>query len=358
MYKKHGRKRKFRKFHLKTPELEETKLLKIFLILSLISNYIEYNYYIQKRKNYKKAHEPILKIFVMTHKDFINYRYNPAYTIVADDESQLKNKYDLKIIFATKGKLYNMRKAYGEMSKLYYIYQLYKKGTISSKYVGINHYRRYFTFTDNIPNPDEIFKKYDAIIGNPYLKKNGMKFQYCLRHRCENYDEVIDIIKTIKPEYYKMALNVSNEKIVYLNNMFIMKKEDFLKYCEFVYDVLFEFDRRHNFTSDDDVLNYVKKYFKGNEVISHQQRMQGFLIERIANIFYYQNFKKIKTYYYMDFRSKVNKSKNAFNDSYINEEDKPYKAPKRILITFEVNSMLLLFILFFEFIKILKKFLE
>ena len=109
-----------------------------------------------------------------------------------------------------------------------------------------------------------------------------MKFQYCLRHRCENYDEVIDIIKTIKPEYYKMALNVSNEKIVYLNNMFIMKKEDFLRYC-----VLFEFDRRHNFTSDDDVLNYVKKYFKGSEVISHQQRMQGFLIERIANIFYY-----------------------------------------------------------------------
>ena len=62
----------------------------------------------KKGKIKKKPHEPILKIFVMTHKDFINYRYNPAYTIVADDESQLKNKYYLKIIFATNGKLYNL----------------------------------------------------------------------------------------------------------------------------------------------------------------------------------------------------------------------------------------------------------
>ena len=55
-----------------------------------------------------------------------------------------------------------------------------------------------------------------------------MKFQYCLLHRSENYDEIIDIIQNIKPEYYNMALNVSNETTVYLNNMFIMKKEDFL----------------------------------------------------------------------------------------------------------------------------------
>ena len=195
MYKKHGLKRKFRKFNLKNSDSEENNFFKIFLIFSLIFNYFEYNYIIKQRKNYKKEHEPILKIFIITHKDFTNYRYNPAYTIIADDESQLKNKYELKTIFATKGKLYKIKTAYSEMSKIYYIYQLYKKGIISSKYVGINHYRRYFTFTDNIPNPDEIFKKYDAIIGYPYVKKNGMKWQYCFRHRCENFEEIIDIIK-------------------------------------------------------------------------------------------------------------------------------------------------------------------
>ena len=33
----------------------------------------------------------------MTHKDFENFRYNPAYTIVADNKSILKNKYKLKL---------------------------------------------------------------------------------------------------------------------------------------------------------------------------------------------------------------------------------------------------------------------
>ena len=43
MYKKHGLKRKLRKFHLKNPELEENKLLKIILIFSLIFNNFEFN---------------------------------------------------------------------------------------------------------------------------------------------------------------------------------------------------------------------------------------------------------------------------------------------------------------------------
>ena len=60
----------------------------------------------------------------------------------------------------------------------------------------------------------------------------------------------------------------------------------------------------------------------------------------------------------MDFKYKVNKSKNAFFDPYYNEENKTYKAPKSILITFEVNSILSLFILFFIFLKILQNYLK
>ena len=78
------------------------------------------NNYITKFISFKN--ESDLKIFIMTHKDFKNYRYNPSYIIVADDKSQLKEKYNLTVLYADKGYLYNMRKNYGEMSKLYYIY--------------------------------------------------------------------------------------------------------------------------------------------------------------------------------------------------------------------------------------------
>ena len=45
-------------------------------------------------------------------------------TIVADDKSQLKNKYNLNILYAKKSKLYKMKRAYCEMAKIYYIYEL------------------------------------------------------------------------------------------------------------------------------------------------------------------------------------------------------------------------------------------
>ena len=234
----------------------------------------------------------------MTHRDFKNYRYNPVYSIVADDKSQLKKKYNLQIIYANKGRLYNMSRAYSEMSKLYYIYQLYKNQTISSKYIGQNHYRRFFEFTDDIPDLDDIFKNYDVILNKQYEAKSDMKNQYCLCHICENYDELLDIIKSIKPEYYESALNSTKKKHIYIGNLFIMKKKDFYKYCEFMYDILFEFDRRHNFTSDNDLLNYSKLFFNDSYSYYYQSRVESFLSERISNFFFDKNFKRIKVFDY------------------------------------------------------------
>ena len=121
-----------------------------------------------------------------------------------------------------------------------------------------------------------------------------MKNQFCDSHLCKNYDEIIDIIKDIKPEYYESAIKTTNLTNVHLCNLFIMKKSDFFKYCEFIYDVLFEFDRRHNFTSDDDVLNYVKNNTITSNNFFYQSRLQGFLSERLGNMFFFNNFIKIK----------------------------------------------------------------
>ena len=77
-----------------------------------------YYYYLIHDSNNNFQIYSFLKIFIMTHKDFNNYRYNSAYTIVANDQSQLKGKYNLSIIFANKGKLYKLRRAYCEMSLL------------------------------------------------------------------------------------------------------------------------------------------------------------------------------------------------------------------------------------------------
>jgi hypothetical protein len=201
----------------------------------------------------------------------------------------------LIVIYANKGALYQKRIAYGEMSKLYYIYGLYKTGALSSKYIGLNHYRRYFNFLDNIPDLDKIFENYDIILNDKYWFKSNSKNQYCSSTLCQPLEEVINIIKEKKPEYYKTAIESLYAKDGYICNIFIMKKGDFFKYCEFIYDILFEFDKRYNFTSDKDVANYMKKYYPKNLIHFHM-RMQGFLAERLSTIFFTHNFKKIKTF--------------------------------------------------------------
>ena len=96
----------------------DKKILKLLLIIfcfEIDRNYLEYikkNLFINPN-----LPEYILKIFIMAHKDFINYRYNSVYNIVVDDKYQLQNKYNLNIINANQTKLYNMRRAYCEMAK-------------------------------------------------------------------------------------------------------------------------------------------------------------------------------------------------------------------------------------------------
>ena len=285
----------------------------------------------------------LLRVFIMTHKDFKNYRYNRVYTIVADDKTELKEKYNLDIIFANKGKLYNLSRAYSEMSKLYYIYELYKTGTYSSKYVGLNHYRRYFNFTDIIPNLDDIFKYYDVILNSPIIVKGSMKEQFCKFHNCQKYDEILEVIKDIKPEYYKTALKTSKEKKIFICNLFIMKKEDFLKYCEFMYDILFEFDKRNNYTSDEDLLNYSKELYKDKYQQLYQSRLEAFLSERIGNIFYYQNFKKIKTFDFGNYKEINNSEDKSFKKKNIMNNKKLYD---KIIIVIFISHLINIFLLF------------
>ena len=273
---------------------------KIFFIIILIIS-IGYYYYIYNKGKIlflnPKMNENVVKIFITAHKDFKNYRFNPVYNIIVDEKSQLKDNYNLNVLHAEEGKLFNKRKAYCEMEKLYYIYQLYQNGTLSSKYIGFNHYRRYFDFGDNIPDLDYIFNNYDVILNKIWKIKETVREQYCQTHICSKFDQILDIIKVTKPDYYEAALKVSNDNKLYICNLFIMKKEDFYKYCEFMFDILFEFDKRNNFTSDKEVLNYTKTIFYNNiSEANYQSRLEAFLSERISNIFYTKNFRKIKTF--------------------------------------------------------------
>lgn len=241
--------------------------------------------------------KPFLNIFISTHRDFVNHITSPIYKIVCDEKSQLKEEYNLTIIETNKDNIfYPKRKAYSEISKMYYIWKLYKNGDLDSKYVGFNHYRRIFPFKDNIPDLDEMFKYYDAVVKSKYVFGITVREQYYISHIGHFLNDTLDIIKEKFPEYYQYSLSSLEKTYAYFCNVFIMKKKDFIKCGEFVFGVLIELDRRYNLETDEDVRKLIIKEDKETNSslnIDFQSRLESFLSERISIGFYERHFKKV-----------------------------------------------------------------
>jgi hypothetical protein len=238
-----------------------------------------------------------LDIYILTHRDFENNLTSSVYKILCDEKSQLNQEYNLTIIETKKDNiLYPKRIGYAECSKMYYIWKLYKEGKLNSKYLGFTHYRRIFPFKDDIPELDEMFKYYDVIVKSRYIFGVNVREQYNEGHVSHFLNVSLDIIREKFPEYYQYALNFLEKKYANLCNVFIMKKEDFIKWGEFIFGVLFEFDRRFNITTDEDIRNLLIKEEKESNKslnIDYQSRLEAYLAERLSNFFYERHFKKI-----------------------------------------------------------------
>lgn len=211
-------------------------------------------------------------IYLCTHTDFNEYKKEGNYTIIATQE--LKNKYSFPVIVAD-NELRPMQFAYSEG---FLIYDIWKKLKSNVKWIGINHYRRYF---ENVKDETTI----------PMPMNCNMHHQYASCHNIDDLEKCEEIIRKHFPEY-SMDFNHINE--LYPCNMFIMERKDFDEYCKFIFGVLEIFNKENNLHSDEDVKNYVLKnkarYNKPIDVI-YQSRLHGFLMERLGTIFFIKHFK-------------------------------------------------------------------
>ena len=167
------------------------------------------------------------------------------------------------------------------------------------KYVGLCHYRRYFDFMDDIPDFDELFKEYECVLPRPLFMRQSVRGQYAMAHNVEDYDIVGTVIKDKYPEYYGSFIEVSIGKTFYPYNMFVMKKEDFVRYVKFISDVL---DGYIEIVGDDimkrvmdNADKYLNKRIEQNRSYEYQYRIGGYLAERLSNVFFKKNFKKVYT---------------------------------------------------------------
>jgi hypothetical protein len=238
--------------------------------------------------------EKKLEIFIISHKEITNYPSNNQYKLILLNDIKTDCTLDKIVCDEKKNKILKMKHAYSEGAGIHYIW----KNVELPNYVGINHYRRFFDFWNNIPDIEKIFNEYGAIlplfdIGWKTLMEN---YQNC--HNIKDIELVLDIIKNKFSKYYEISLKQYYSNVFYPCNIFIVKKETFIEWCEFVFGVLDEYNNIMGFKNDLDILNYVANNLSAyceqheglNSTTTYQTRIHAFLMERLSTFFFCYKF--------------------------------------------------------------------
>ena len=157
--------------------------------------------------------------------------------------------------------------------------------------VGLNHYRRYFDFTRKwsqfsadkhfiatedflkqeykFPNLKILLSKYDIILPVARHWRVSNTQQYGDYHIAKDWEKLRQIIKERSPQYipaFEKTMDHSNKSVGY--NMFITHWKHFDTYSEWLFDILFEVERRVPPIED-----------------PIQSRIYGYMSERLINVY-------------------------------------------------------------------------
>ena len=150
---------------------------------------------------------------------------------------------------------------------LYYPAGLYKKryGLIYTKNTNL--------FIDRIVDQNEIqslLQKYDAILPQARKMKYSVETHYKKYHNISDLNLIESIIKERHPEFIESFHDVLKGKRLYANNMFVLKDAHFQEFIEWWFDMLFEFEKRIDLS----------------QYSGYQQRIMGFMAERLLNVWF------------------------------------------------------------------------
>lgn len=158
---------------------------------------------------------------------------------------------------------------------------------LSVDYIGLCHYRRYFAHGQHGSSLEDKHKAilsgadYEQLLAecdcllptkrNYYIET--VRSQYEHAHNKSDLGMVELIIKEKYPDYSNAFAAVMDRRKLHILNMFVMKWKLFDAYCKFLFDILFELERRID----------ISKYDQ------YEARVFGFLSERLLNVWIEKN---------------------------------------------------------------------
>ncbi len=216
-----------------------------------------------------------LDIFICAHKDFDNCPNNNIYKICSG-ENDLKNEYLIDVIHEKENMYTPIRYSLSNMSRIYYIWKNYSL----KNYIGFVQYNRHFDYTiinENLDIDDDT-----CIVPERYNLPTNVIIQFANSHNNKDYILCRELIK-YKFNYSEQDIS-KTENILYAHNIFIMTTKRFNDYCNFIFTILDAFISINNLKTMDDINT---KYY------GSQNRILGYLSERIGNIYIQHTFNNI-----------------------------------------------------------------
>lgn len=202
---------------------------------------------------------------------------------------------------------------YCELTGIYWAWK-----NLRADYIGLCHYRRYFAYSEGCDasfeerkqlilgkeDYEELLQSCDVIVPVRLLLEEDRTVwnQYAKYHHLEDLRTLQQVIREIQPAYADTFDMVMKRGDLYSLNMFVMKKEHFDQYCEWLFSVLFEVEKRVDISDYD----------------TYQARIFGFMSERLLNVWLYNQKLRVKEVPVVNLEAKVHMSLRRCTKIFLN----------------------------------------
>lgn len=164
---------------------------------------------------------------------------------------------------------------YCELTGIYWAWK-----NVSADYIGLAHYRRHFILKRfcrkklkdilSFAEAEQLLQNTSVILPKPrnYIIETNYS-QFIHAHPAESIKATKQILTEIHPTYVAAYEHVMKQTKAHRFNMFIMKKDVFDNYCEWLFSILFTLEDRLDISAYN----------------TYNQRIFGFISERLLDVY-------------------------------------------------------------------------
>jgi len=167
----------------------------------------------------------------------------------------------------------NLNSHFGELTAIYWAWKNYDK-LGNPDYIGLEHYRRVF-----FPADIRVAVHYDITAPLIHISpQETIAQQFVQGHNSDDLFTALDLLAKKHPVYTETIQKYLDQHSSYFFNMFIMKKELFFEYCSVLFPTLLETHAHIDYSC----------------YTAYNQRMPGFIGERLTHLFIAQKASSCK----------------------------------------------------------------